>query len=119
MALLGPGILLSGLLCIATYIISHRRGYGGHERVSLRVMGKEFIKVLPALVIPFGVLAGIYLGVTSATEAGILGVVLSVVIGVIFYKLKLRKLTNTVINSFILTSLSCSLPAVPLLSVIS
>jgi len=105
MALLGPGILMSVLLCIATYIISRRRGFGGHERVSFSVMGVEFIKVLPALIIPVGVLVGIYLGVTSATEAGILGVFASVVIGLICYKLKIKSLANTIINSCLLTSI--------------
>lgn len=76
-----PGIFVGFFLMLTAYVISKKRGYAGTgQRATL----KEFLIALRnsihALMVPVIVLGGIYGGITTPTEAGVIAVVYSIVV---------------------------------------
>jgi C4-dicarboxylate transporter DctM subunit len=76
-----PGIFVGFFLMLTAYVISKKRGYTGTgQRATL----KEFLIALRnsihALMVPVIVLGGIYGGMTTPTEAGVIAVVYSIVV---------------------------------------
>lgn len=76
-----PGIFVGFFLMLTAYFISKKRGYTGTgQRATL----KEFLIALRnsihALMVPVIVLGGIYGGMTTPTEAGVIAVVYSIVV---------------------------------------
>lgn len=73
-----PGIFVGIFLMVASYIIAKRKGYSGTGK---RSSVKEFLVALKrsihALLVPVIVLGGIYGGMTTPTEAGVIAVVYS------------------------------------------
>lgn len=82
-----PGILMGGGLMVYNYFVSKKRGYRGQEK---NLTGKEKMKVignaLPAILMPVIVLGGIYGGIFTPTESAVVGVVYTLVVGVIIYR---------------------------------
>ncbi|SHN12817.1 TRAP transporter, DctM subunit [Roseibium suaedae] len=77
-----PGLLIAVGLMIVNYIIARRRGYEkASARAPLGVIGKTFVRALPALVIAVLVLGCIRFGVTTATEAGVVALVWAFILG--------------------------------------
>lgn len=77
-----PGLLIAAVLMVMAYIISRRRGYqGATKRAPLRVVGRTFLRALPALAIAIVVLGCIRFGITTATEAGVMALVWALVLG--------------------------------------
>ena len=76
-----PGIFVGFFLMLTAYFISKKRGYTGTgQRATL----KEFLIALRnsihALMVPVIVLGGIYGGMTTPTEAGVIAVVYSIIV---------------------------------------
>lgn len=73
-----PGLVVGIFLMLASYIIAKKRGYSGNGK---RSTFKEFLAALSdakfALLVPVIVLGGIYGGLTTPTEAGVIAVVYS------------------------------------------
>lgn len=82
-----PGLLMGGGLMLYNYFISKKRGYRGQEN-SLTV--KEKLKVifsaLPAIFMPVIVLGGIYGGIFTPTESAVVGVIYTLIVGVLIYR---------------------------------
>lgn len=94
------GILVIAGLIIINLVISFKNGYGGIERAyTHREIVVNMLRALPLLVVPLGVLGGIYLGVFSVTEAGALGAVLSLVVAAAYRRLSLRLVPQIFIDS--------------------
>ncbi|NQD66443.1 TRAP transporter large permease [Bacillus haikouensis] len=83
-----PGILIGGGLMFTAYIISRKRGYKPEEAMPFRF--KDVLKAANeakwALLIPVIILGGIYGGVFSPTEAAVVAVVYSLIVGLFVYK---------------------------------
>jgi C4-dicarboxylate transporter, DctM subunit len=83
-----PGILIGGGLMFTAYIISRKRGYKSEEAMPFHF--KDVLKAANeakwALLIPVIILGGIYGGVFSPTEAAVIAVVYSLVVGLFVYK---------------------------------
>ncbi len=83
-----PGILMAGLLMLTVSFISKRRGYKPSREK--RATGKEIIAQLKesiwALLFPFGIIAGLRLGVFTASEAGAIAVVYCLLVGIVIYR---------------------------------
>lgn len=81
-----PGILLSGTLIIFVYLFSKYYGYGGEEKIAW----KERFVILKdsffALLMPFIILAGIYGGIFTPTEAAAVAVAYALFVGMFIYK---------------------------------
>jgi C4-dicarboxylate transporter DctM subunit len=85
----GVGILFTIVLLIANYVVSKKRNYEPYDDVSKESsisLAKSFIITLPALLVPIGVLGSIYGGIATPTEAGVMGVLITIILGIFYYK---------------------------------
>lgn len=82
-----PGILMGVALMIVCYIVSKKKGYkGNEERKSLTEIFHAFIDAFWAIMSPVIILGGIYAGIFTPTEAAVVSVVYSFIVGVFVYK---------------------------------
>lgn len=82
-----PGILMGLALMIVCYIVSKKKGYkGNEERKSLTEIFHAFIDAFWAIMSPVIILGGIYAGIFTPTEAAVVSVVYSFIVGVFVYK---------------------------------
>lgn len=88
-----PGILMTGAMMVAVYIISKKRGYAPSrdKMASPAEIGKQALKSIWALAIPFGIILGMRIGMFTPTEAGGVAVFFCFIVGFFVYKkLELR-----------------------------
>ena len=88
-----PGILMTGAMMIAVYIISSKRGYAPSrsKMATPREIGNQALKSIWALAIPFGIILGMRIGMFTPTEAGGVAVFFCFMVGFFVYKkLKLK-----------------------------
>jgi len=83
-----PGILMAVSLMIAVHIISVKRNYkpSRDKMSSVIQIIKQFIKSIWALLIPFGIIMGMRMGMFTPTEAGGIAVLFSTIVGFFMYK---------------------------------
>ncbi|MEL9908723.1 MAG: TRAP transporter large permease subunit [Desulfurococcus sp.] len=94
------GIIVMVALIILVLVTSYIKGYGGVEkRFTTREVFTRVIKALPLLLVPLLVLAGIYLGVFSVTEAGALGALGALMVAACYRRLTVRKVINILLES--------------------
>ncbi|MDO5725651.1 MAG: TRAP transporter large permease [Tissierellia bacterium] len=88
LAAYGPGILMTISLMITVHIIAVRRNYipSRENKATAGEIGTQFIKSIWALIIPFGIIMGMRLGMFTPTEAGAIAVVFSLFVGFFIYK---------------------------------
>ena len=87
MAGIMPGMLVAVALMVTSYIISVRRNYeSAKQPARLPEIGRAFVQAIPVLFIVVVVLGGIRFGITTATEAGVMTLVYTLVLGKFFYK---------------------------------
>ncbi|WP_136064284.1 TRAP transporter large permease [Modicisalibacter radicis] len=87
MAGIVPAIMAAGALMLVAYWISVRRHYQtATERAPLSAIGHSFVRALPVLVITVGVLGGIRFGVITATEAGVVALLWTFMLGKLVFK---------------------------------
>ncbi|MBN8193422.1 TRAP transporter large permease [Bacillus sp. NTK074B] len=83
-----PGLMIGLALMLTAYIIAKKRGYSPEVQASFHF--KDVLKALNdakwALLIPVIILGGIYGGVFSPTEAAVVAVVYSLIVGLFVYK---------------------------------
>lgn len=88
----GPGLLLSLLLCIANWILSRRSAsiQAHMEKEAETVKNISRLQVarsaLPALLTPFIILGSIYTGVATPTEAAAISVLYAAIVGFFIYR---------------------------------
>ncbi len=88
-----PGILMTGAMMLAVYLISSKRGYAPSrsKMASPREIGNQALKSIWALAIPFGIILGMRIGMFTPTEAGGVAVFFCFIVGFFVYKkLKLK-----------------------------
>ena len=82
-----PGILMGVALIIICYIVSKKNGYKGTDKkISLKDILISFKKAFWAILSPVIILGGIYSGKFTPTEAAVISVVYSFIVGVFIYK---------------------------------
>ena len=90
LAVAGAGILFAAVLLIGNFIISKKRNYevydASKESYNIASLIKSFFITLPALLVPIGVLGSIYGGIATPTEAGSVGSLITIILGVFYYK---------------------------------
>ncbi|MGB3502836.1 MAG: TRAP transporter large permease subunit [Mesorhizobium sp.] len=85
-----PGLLVAASLMLTVYVISILRGYGGDvPKASARERLSSLGLAIPALMLPLLIVMGVRFGVFTATEAGAIAFVYSILCGFFLY----RKLT--------------------------
>ena len=82
-----PGLIIGFALMIVCYGTAKKRHYVSlAERPKLSVVGKAFIDAIWALMVPVIIFGGIYGGIFTPTEAAVVAVVYSILIGKFVYK---------------------------------
>lgn len=82
-----PGLLMGVALIAYNFFVSKKRGYRGEANTAnTKEKLISVIKALPALLMPVIVLGGIYGGQFTPTESAVVGVVYTLVVGIVFYK---------------------------------
>lgn len=86
MAGVGPGITYGVAMFVYEYYTSKKNGYGKKKRFSWDAVFKALKDSMLALMIPIIILGGIYSGIFTPTEAAVVSVVYSFIIGMFVYK---------------------------------
>lgn len=81
-----PGFLLGVLLMVQAYFVARRQGYPREAKVTWPERARVTLVGLPVLSIPVVVLGSILGGIATPTEAAVLGVVMTVIIGGFIYR---------------------------------
>ena len=81
-----PGLLVALCLMIVCAIYAKLHNYPVSEKSSLVDILRTGIRALPALFLIFIVIGGILSGVFTATEAGVIAVLYSLLLSVVFYR---------------------------------
>ena len=83
-----PGVLMAVALMITVHFISKKRGYKA-TRERRATMGEIFAQLkdsIWALLFPFGIIAGLRMGMFTPSEAGAVAVVYCIFVGAIIYR---------------------------------
>ena len=92
-----PGILIGLVLMLVNYITCRKHKYGNKHRFSGKKLLKTLLDSFWALLVPVIILGGIYGGIFTPTEAAVVAIIYSVIIGVFVYKeLNLRTIYEAV-----------------------
>jgi len=87
MAGIVPAILSAGSLMLVAYLISVRRRYQtATSRAPCGEVWHTFLRALPVLVITVGVLGGIRFGIITATEAGVVALIWTFILGKLVFR---------------------------------
>jgi tripartite ATP-independent transporter DctM subunit len=81
-----PGLFMGGYLMFVAYVISARRGYPKGKFMPFAELFRLGARVFLAFLSPVIIVGGILLGVFTATEAGAIAVLYSILIGFFFYR---------------------------------
>ncbi|BAQ08865.1 C4-dicarboxylate ABC transporter permease [Bacillus sp. OxB-1] len=97
-----PAGLIVGLsLLIVVYVISKKRGYKGNdEAFEFSTFLNALRRSLWALGTPVILLGGVFLGVVTPTESGVVAVIYAVIVGLFIYReLKIKDLIGIILDS--------------------
>ncbi len=81
-----PGLILGAVLMALNVWSAHRRGFPRDEAVPLRRLPRVTLTALPALMLPVILLAGIYGGATTPTEAASIAAAYALLLAVFVYR---------------------------------
>lgn len=100
-----PGILIGIFLMMVSYFISKKNGWRGNDRKAPKSeVWKAFKTSILALLAPVIILGSIYAGICSPTEAAVIGVVYSFIVGVFIYKeLKWKHIVKSMIDAILIS----------------
>lgn len=83
----GPAVYHTILMCIVWFFVSRKDGIKTEmSKMTAREVFQSFLDGLAALMLPIIILVGLRGGIFTATEAGVIAVVYSLVIGVFVYR---------------------------------
>ncbi|MEH7436650.1 TRAP transporter large permease [Neobacillus drentensis] len=81
-----PGIFIGGSLILLVWFLAKRKGYQGDTGITWAMRVKAFKEAILALMMPVIILGGIYGGIFTPTEAAVVAVVYSFIVGVFIYR---------------------------------
>ena len=81
-----PAVVLGAMLCVVVWYRNRGEDLSGVRRPPWSEIGRLFLIALPALALPFVIRAAVIEGVATATEVSTLGIVYSVLAGVLVYR---------------------------------
>jgi C4-dicarboxylate transporter DctM subunit len=101
-----PGLFIGLCLMVCSYVLSKRYGFTGTgRRAPVNEVASTFLAALPALMVPIIVLGGIYGGLTTPTEAGVIAVVYSLIVeGLVLRTLSWQKVIDVFRGTALTTS---------------
>ncbi|MDP5346923.1 MAG: TRAP transporter large permease [Paracoccaceae bacterium] len=102
---IGPGILVATSLMILVLVLCRVRGIGMRDGEDRSSLARASLNALPALLVPFVILGGIYSGIFTPTEASAAAVAAALIVGMgIYRELKFSMLPNILKQTVIATS---------------
>jgi tripartite ATP-independent transporter DctM subunit len=102
---IGPGLLVGVALMALVIVICRLKGYGLEDRLNRPRLRDAFIKAIPALLVPFVIIGGIYSGIFTPTEASAAAVACAIIVGFFFYReLHLKDIPRILTQTMISTS---------------
>lgn len=81
-----PSAALGVALCLVVWWRNRSEDLSGVKRYTKKEIGKLFLVASPALILPFLIRAAVIEGVATATEVSTLGIVYSVAVGLVIYR---------------------------------
>ena len=81
-----PGLLIAAVLMVLNVWTARRRNFPRDEAVPLRDLPRVTVKAFPALMLPVILLAGIYGGATTPTEAASIAAAYALALAVLLYR---------------------------------
>jgi tripartite ATP-independent transporter DctM subunit len=81
-----PALVLGVALCAVVGWRYRKEDLGEVKRISKKEMARLFVIALPAVSLPFVIRAAVVEGVATATEVSTIGVVYSIVVGLLIYR---------------------------------
>ncbi len=82
-----PGLVIAGTLLIMNYILCKKKGYrGSAEGWSVRVIGCALYRGFWSILAPLVILGGIYTGLFTPTEAAIVAIFYTLLVGFLIHK---------------------------------
>jgi tripartite ATP-independent transporter DctM subunit len=101
-----PGVLIGLSLMIIVRFMAAKREYPRAARVPWRSRGPVFLDALPALLAPVIILGGMFSGMTTATEAGVIACAYGLAVGMFWYReIKLADLRLLLAESVEMTAI--------------
>lgn len=104
---IGPGVLLCLSLMVMCGVISKKRGYQVDDtshKLTWTRLKTPFKRAILPLFMPIFIIGGIRLGIVTATEAGTVAVVYTLVLGLVYRELKWGSFCTAIKESVITTS---------------
>lgn len=94
-----PGVILGVGFMVVTYFVARARNYPVGPKPTLKSFLKAFYAGILPLGMPLIIVGGIYGGVFTATEAGMVAILYALVVGLLVYRsLKLRDIVDIMIE---------------------
>lgn len=81
-----PGIVLAIGLCVVVWWRYRREDLSHVQRATGREIGRAFLIAIPAIALPFVIRAAVVEGVATATEVSTIGIVYSILAGLLIYR---------------------------------
>jgi tripartite ATP-independent transporter DctM subunit len=81
-----PGIVLAFTLCAVVWWRYRREDLSHVERATRSEIGRAFVVAIPAIALPFVIRAAVVEGVATATEVSTIGIVYSMLAGLLIYR---------------------------------
>jgi tripartite ATP-independent transporter DctM subunit len=81
-----PGIVLAIMLCVVVWWRYRGEDLSHVKRATKREIGRAFVIAIPAIALPFVIRAAVVKGVATATEVSTIGIVYSVLAGLLIYR---------------------------------
>jgi tripartite ATP-independent transporter DctM subunit len=81
-----PGLVLAVMLCLVVWRRYRNEDLSHVKRARLAEIGSTFLVALPAIALPFVIRAAVIGGVATATEVSTIGIVYSVLAGLLIYR---------------------------------
>ncbi|MCE8004391.1 TRAP transporter large permease [Billgrantia ethanolica] len=107
-----PGILVTLSLLVFAYFFAKANGLGGNEKSSWTEVLRAGRKAILAILMPVIILGGIYGGIFTPTEAAVIAVVYSFLVGFVIYReIKLSSLVDILKQSAVTTAVVLSIIA--------
>jgi len=99
-----PGILLGIGFIVVIGIMNQRQQFPKSEKATFLVILQTFLRVLPAMLIPFTIIFGILGGVFTPTESAAIACVIAFIIGMAYRELKWKDMSSILVNTAINTA---------------
>ncbi|WP_296046020.1 TRAP transporter large permease [uncultured Alteromonas sp.] len=95
-----PGVMVGLALMMVCFIHAKRKGYATADRLPLKVVVQQVGAAIPSLFLIFLVIGGIVGGIFTATEAGAIAVVYSLILAVgVYREVKPKQLPDILLKS--------------------